>query len=284
VIPASRPDRTRLLDLPSGRVFVVDVGPLDSPLPPLLLLHGLLVTHYSFRHLLGPLSAERRVLAIDLPGAGESDRPRPQDAEGYSVGWLAARVDDVLGELGVSTVDLLGHSFGGTVALWLAATIPARVRRLVLVDPVAFPFDLPLVGRLALLPRVGPMLFENLYRQADLRRYLRGTVSTPELLDATAVDVYWDRLGRTGGREAAHAMLKGIRDLGPLHARMADVRAPTLVVWGDRDALLPVSDGERLVGDLASAELLVIPGCGHAVPEERPDALLSAAREFFGRR
>ena len=279
---ASSPDRTRLVQLSCGRVFVSDVGPLDSDKTPVVLLHGLLVTHYSFRGVAGPLAEDRRVIAIDLPGAGESDRPKPADADGYSIPWLAARIDEVLGELGVSHVDLIGHSFGGTLALWLAATTPARVRRLVVVDPVAYEFNLPFVGRLALLPRLGPILFESLYRQADLRRYLRGTVSTPELLDPRAVDVYWDRLGRTGGREAAHAMLGDLRALEPLHELLPKIEAPTTVVWGDQDALLPVADGERLVSVLADARLKIVEGCGHAVVEERPAALVQIARDFLG--
>ena len=278
---AAASDRTRLVSLPSGRVFVADIGPTDADATPVVLLHGLLVTHYAFRNVMGPLARDRRVLAIDLPGAGESDRPKPADADGYSIAWLADRIDEVLGELSVSKVDVVGHSFGGTLALWLAATRPERVRRLVVVDPVACEFDLPLVGRLALLPRVGPILFESLYRQADLRRYLRGTVSTPELLDPTAVDVYWDRLGRSGGREAAHAMLGDLRALAPLHDRLGEITAPTLVVWGDQDKLLPLADGEQLVRTLPDATLHVVEGCGHAVPEEQPEALVQVVRAFL---
>ncbi len=274
-------DRTRLVPLPSGRVFVADVGPADAETTPVVLLHGLLVTHHAFRDVMGPLARDRRVLAIDLPGAGESDRPRPADADGYSIAWLCDRIDEVLGELSLSRVDLVGHSFGGTLALWLAATRPQRVRRLVVVDPVAYEFDMPLVGRLALLPRVGSILFESLYRQADLRRYLRGTVSTPELLDPRAVDVYWDRLGRRGGREAAHAMLGDLRALAPLHERLGEIAAPTLVVWGDQDKLLPLADGEQLTRTLADATLRVVEGCGHAVPEEQPEVLVRLVREFL---
>lgn len=274
-------DRTRLVALASGRVFVTDVGPTDAAAPPVVLLHGLLVTHYSFRDVIGPLSRDRRVLALDLPGAGESDRPPPSEADGYSIPWLADRIDEVLGELSLSRVDLVGHSFGGTLALWLAATRPDRVRRLVVVDPVAYEFDLPFVGRLALLPRVGPILFESLYRQADLRRYLEGTVSTPSLLDPRALDVYWDRLGRSGGREAAHAMLGDLRTLAPLHDRLGEITAKTLVVWGDQDKLLPLADGHQLVRTLPDATLEIVEGCGHAVPEERPEALVELLHAFL---
>lgn len=274
------PDRTRLVPLAWGRVFVVDQGPAHDQglLPPLVLLHGLLVTHHAFRDLLPALAEHRRVVAIDLPGCGESDRPPPRRADDYSLPWLAAQIVEVLAALDLPRVDLCGHSFGGTVALRLAATFAQRARRLVLVDPVAYPFALPLRGRLALLPRLGPMLFENVYRRADLKRYLARTFSTPELLDELAVDVYWDRLGREGGRDAAHAMLRTLSRLDALAEALARVQAPTLVVWGDRDVLMPIADGERLAAALPDARLEVVAGCGHAVPEERPEALVALVR------
>lgn len=277
-VPALPPDRSRLLPTASGRVFAIDRGPEHGARPPLLLLHGLLVTHHAFRGILDALAADRRVIALDLPGCGESDRPHPEDADDYSLSWLAARVDEALGALGVERCDVLAHSFGGAVAVQLASTVPERARRLVLVDPVVFTLELPLEGRVALVPRLGPLLFKQLYRRAELRRYLIKVFSTPELLEERAVDVYWDRLGRDGGREAAYAMLLQMTRLDPLRERLQRLQAPTLVVWGDRDALMPVETGEQLVALLPDARLQVVEGCGHAVAEERPDALLELAR------
>lgn len=286
--PARPADRSRLVDTSGGRVFAVDRGPSSGSQPPLLLLHGLLVTHHAFRAILEPLATSvagrpgRRVIALDLPGGGESDRPKPSAADDYSLTWLAERVDEALGALGIEQCDLLGHSFGGAVALQLASTVPQRVRRLVLVDPVAFTMELPLEGKMALVPRLGPLLFTQLYRRADLRRYLLRAFSTPELLDERAVDVYWDRLGRDGGREAAYAMLLQMTRMDALRDRLPRVEAPTLVVWGDRDGLVPVENGERLVELLPSAELRLVEGCGHAVAEERPDALLELVQDHLG--
>lgn len=275
------PDRSRLVPTAGGRVFAVDRGPLHGERPPLVLVHGLLVTHHAFRAVLEPLAADRRVIALDLPGCGESDRPPPDEADGYALEWLGARVDEALGALGVDRCDVLAHSFGGAVAVELALAVPALVRRLVLVDAVVFPMELPVQGKLALVPRLGPMVWKQLFRRTELRRHLARVLSTPELLDERAVDVYWDRLGREGGREAAHAMLQRMAELDPGGTRLARVRAPTRVVWGDRDALMPVATGERLARALPDARLVVVEGCGHAVPEERPDALVERAREHL---
>jgi len=203
------------------------------------------------------------------------------DADGYSLAWLAERVHEALGALGVDRCDVLAHSLGGAVAVELATTVPALVRRLVLVDAVVFPMELPLEGRMALLPQLGPFLWKQLYRRSELRRHLVRVLSTPELLDERAVDVYWDRLGRDGGREAAYAMLQQMTRLEPLRDRLPRVQAPTLVVWGDRDALMPVDTGERIAKLVPGAQLRVVEGCGHDVPEERPEVLVELVREHL---
>ena len=276
----SAADRSRLVLLSFGRVYVRDRGPIAGEPPPLLLVHGLMVTSHSYRDVVPLLARTRRVLAVDLPGCGESDRPDPEAAGHYALPWLADRIAELLDRLEVAVVDTVAHSFGGTLALCLAANHPARVRRQVLVDPVAFPMELPLEGRIALVPRLGPYVFKTLYRRADLRRYLGRVFSAPELLDETALNVYWDRLSRDGGREATYAMLGHLTTLAWLRQRLPDVACPTLVVWGDRDALMPMADAERLVELLPDARLAVVDGCGHAVPEERPDRLAALVQEF----
>lgn len=281
-LPLPPPDRSRLVPTAGGRVFAVDRGPEHGEALPLVLLHGLLVTHHEFRGILDGLAVDRRVIALDLPGCGESDRPAPEDADGYSLPWLAERVLEALGALGVLRCDLLAHSLGGAVAVELCASVPRSIRRLVLVDPVVFPFELPIEGRMALLPRLGPFLWKQLYRRSELRRHLQRVLSTPELLDERAVDVYWDRLGRDGGREAAYATLGQMTRLEPLTEKLAKVEAPTLVVWGDRDALMPADTGERLCRMIPQSRLAVVEGCGHAVPEERPEALVELVQGFLG--
>ncbi len=308
--PSPWPDRSRLLPLAPGRIWVQDTGPAEpeSPLgPPLLLLHSILLTGWDFRFIADPLAlAGRRVLAPDLFGCGNSDRPPPADAAGYGFEWHAELLITMLERLGIDEIDLLGHGYGGAVAIHLARLLartsrPVRVRRLILVAPyclaveapIALPGPMPRLRRAWRWVGFSPLVFRTAFRRADLRRFLRRSLSTEDLLDrpefADDVDVYWDRLCRDGGLEAVEAMLAALDALhddirdgvrARLHAAMASLAVPTMVVWGDRDAIIPTPLAEPTLALLPDAELRIIEGCGHAPHRERPQALLRALEGF----
>lgn len=269
------PDRSGLVSLGFGRVYVRDLGPEGDDLPPLILLHDFALSSHSWSMIQPQLAAERRVIALDLPGAGNSDRPAPASADGYSPGWLAKQCAAVISELGLTQVDVLAHGFGAAVAVLMPVEL---VRRAVLVTPLCFSVEPPFGARLR-IPVVGPLLFRGLLRKAEFRAYLERHYSTPELLPKARFDVYWDRIGRDGGMEAAYAMEERMADVGDLADAYRAFGHPTLVVWGDRDHVAPVDDAERAAALLGDARLEVIDGCGHSPQEERPAALVRLVRD-----
>lgn len=286
--PGYRPavaDRSRLVPLEFGRLFLRDLGPDDPAAgPPLLLIHGLLVFGHAFRHLVPELADARRLLIPDLPGAGDSDRPPPVHCAGYSPTWLARTLLGLLDRLELPQVDVLGHSWGGAVAVCLADAAPARVRRLLLVDATCFAMPFPIEGRIALLPGLGPYVFKNLYRRAALAHYLARAFADPSRFTDADLDLYWDRLARSGGREAAYAMLTQLANderMAAMHPRLRALTCETLVVWGRHDAIVPLAHAERLTRAVDGARLEWVEQCGHAVAEEQPAALASLIREHL---
>lgn len=228
-------------------------------------------TQYDFDRLMPRLASQRRVVALDMPGCGDSDRPALTRAQGYAIDWLSEALEQVVTWLGVGPIDLLGHDFGGTVALHWAVT-QHRVRRLTLVAPTLLAGSLPLPGRLGLVPALGPEVFRRAVRRIDLQRYLELCTSSPELLSQSEVDVKWDRLARRGGPEATHALLSQLAAqvrLRPLFGRLS---VPTSLVWGELDEIVPVSHGIRLA-ELLRCEIHTLPGCGHNPLRERPEAV-----------
>ncbi len=309
--PALPEDRSCLLPLAPGRLWVQDLGPelahTSEGAPPILLLHSILLTGWDFRFIADPLAqAGRRVLAPDLFGCGNSDRPAPADASGYGFEWHAELLVTMLASMGIEEIDLLGHGYGGSVAIHLARLLArprarTRVRRLILLAPyclaveapIALPGPMPRMRRAWRWIGFSPLVFRTAFRRADLRRFLRRSLSTVELLERPEfvddVDVYWDRLCRDGGLEAVEAMLEqldalhddardGVRER--LHSAMASLVVPTMVVWGDRDSIVPTPLAEPTLALLADAELRIIEGCGHAPQRERPKALLRVLDSF----
>lgn len=274
-LPAHIADDTRLVQMPFGRVFACDVHPppADVRKPPLVLLHGLFLTHHAFARVIPALAVDRRVVALDLPGAGDSDRPNAEQVEGYGFEWMAEAVMDTLEALGVSACTMVGHDIGGTIALVLGAKHPERVRELFLLSPLALTVSLPLQGTLAIAPSLGLEVFRRALRRTDLVRFLEQSMSTPELLDEGDAHVFWDRLCRWGGREAVYAMLVQLPSVVRLRDRFAAAQVPTTLVWGDRDQIVPVEHASRLASLLPQAREIIIDGCGHNPAYEQPAEL-----------
>jgi pimeloyl-ACP methyl ester carboxylesterase len=298
-------DRSRLLPMAPGRMWVQDLGPAvqpaDDPVP-LLMLHSLLVTGWDFRFIAEPLAAAgRRTVVPDLFGCGDSDRPDAHDTSGYGFAWHAELIARMLDRLEIPCVDVIGHGYGGGVAVHLAQRLErphgehrVRLRRLILIAPHLLPVEAPIAlpGPMPRLRRAwswvgfAPLVFRTVFRRSDLRRFLRRSLSRPDLLDGDRlrndVDIYWDRLCRDGGLEAVQSMLRqldllheftvdGVRERLQVAAR--SITSPTMFVWGDCDQIVPTALAERTTALIPGAELRIVEGSGHAPHRERPDAL-----------
>jgi len=252
-------------------MYVCDRGPEDGPI--LVLLHGLLVHHYEYNRLIPLLEANYRVIAPDFVGCGNSDHPDSDLCEDYRLAFQARVILELFEVLGLGSsrpIHLVGHSMGGAIAGLVALT---RATSLCLVDSSCFTMQMPLEGKLAVLPGIGPLVFTRMFGRADLRRYFNRVFADPRRIDEQTIDIYWDRLARPGAREAAHAMLLQLQDLDAVTAQFREIQCPTAVIWGERDVLLPESQGRRLAATIPGASFHVIEGCGHAPNEETPAQL-----------
>jgi pimeloyl-ACP methyl ester carboxylesterase len=252
---------------------------------PLVLLHGLGASKISWLPLMQGLADRHRVVVPDLPGHGESDKPRSD----YSPRFYAHAVRCLLDAVEVDRAVVVGNSMGGRIGLELALRSPNRVGGLVLLD-AAIP---GLAWRYVMgLTRVFPTGFGAVsipLRRRWMETALRRLFAHPERLQpealATAADefirVYADPRART-------AFLASLRQVvaerpGPFWGSMRRVRQPALVVVGDRDRLVPTRLGIRLAENLPNAELLILPEVGHVPQFEAPEETLAAVRAFLDR-
>jgi pimeloyl-ACP methyl ester carboxylesterase len=273
--------QTRDVTVRGVRIRAVEAGPKDAPA--LLLIHGFLVSWLEWADVLEPLAEKFHVIAPDLPGFGDSEKPGPARYP-YGIDSFAEAMADLVAAFGVGRAHVMGHSMGGAVALTLAADHPELVQRLVVVDPLVYPFDAPLKAKLVLYPFVGPLIFKQLYGRSMFRAYFRDEVFGGGAHDIARVDEHYERFNTPASRESAYATLRAIQDTRSLVARLGRVRMPTLVVWGRDDRIFPVAHASRLAKDLSDARLEVLPA-GHSPGEEIPSAFLGVVQEFLeGRR
>jgi pimeloyl-ACP methyl ester carboxylesterase len=247
-----------------------------------VLIHGWLMSHWYFRPVIDALAENYEVYALDLPGYGESDRPSPS-AFGYDLGSYADLVAHVMQMLELPRADVMGASMGGGVAVTLAARHPERVQRLVAVAPAVYPLPVRALDvRIALIPGIGPLLFKYAIRRSDFARAARAlAVRDARCLDDEWVDYFWARLNRAGGLEAGYACLRALLSMADNNADPGRVRAPTLLVWGDEDRMVPLRHGRRLSRAIAGAQLEIVPASGHMPFIERPDEFLRMVGPFL---
>ena len=241
-----------------GRIFGTTHGPAPFRV---LALPGWLHTTADFDAALGALAPEAGSVALDLPGFGGAT-PEPAEATG-SAGYAAA-VAPVLGELDEAPVVVVGHSFGGRVALRLAASHPERVRALVLTG-------VPLLPRTDRPPAKAPLGF-----RLAKALHRRGLLSE-ERMEA--------RRRRSGSADYRNAPSATMRDVlvtvtnERYEGELAALRCPVELLWGEDDDQVPASVARRaaeVLGDRAT--LTTLPGVGHFTPTAAPGALADAIR------
>ncbi len=248
---------------------------------PTVLIHDVLQSHLAWTDVMGPLAERLQVVALDLPGAGESEKPSLARFA-YDFRAFGEVVADVIAALGLGRVSLVGHGLGAAVALACAAAHPALVDKLVLVAPSVYEHGrVAPLDRLAKVPLFGPMALKQLVGLSEFRRYFRDYVYADDAPIAPGVvEAHFERFGSPAGREATYATLRATRDKRSVVALLPRVRQETLVVTGRLDRLVAASDGRRLVRELGAARLVAL-DCGHSPPEEAPAALTSAVLDFL---
>ena len=234
--------------------------------PPIVFLHVLSASVYAWRKNLAPVAAAGyRVIAFDNRGFGFSGKP----ATGYDKASYARLTVALLDALHLPDAVLIGHSMGGAIAAEVAIAHPERVRGLVLIGSAGLGAREPPLLRVGRWPLVGPLLFA--FRGRGLtERLLKATYADPRKVSVADVDQYYAPVAEPEYGRSLRAVLREFRFDG-LAGRLDHIAAPTLVLWGEADRLIPITLGRALAAGIPRAAFLSVPGAGHAVQEEAPD-------------
>lgn len=248
--------------------------------PPLLLLHGLLMDHGAWDDVIPGLARHYRVIAPDLPGFGESEKPPPTRFD-YGVEAFMECVADLISALGIGRTHVIGHGLGGAIALTLAAQNAEFVDKLVLVDAHVFGQGQRAASRTFSWPVLGSFFFKQLYGRRLFRGYFRDRIFSPGFpLPVAQVDRFYDMFNTPAARESALATLTALEDTRSTVARLGRVKAPTFVVWGAGDSFQPPQVGQRLAREVNAARFSVMDS-GAAPHMEQSKAFVESVLSFF---
>ncbi len=264
----------RYISTDFGDIHIVEKGEGH----PVLLVHGLFVSSHTFDLLMERSPEGMHLIAVDLPGFGDS-KPAPS----YRPSWQAMvqcviRIADTLD---LNKFDLIGHSMGGGIAIRTAAALGKRVRKLVLIDAVSYPFSLPFKGRLFLIPLLGNLFFRLFDRKLFVAYFENDVFLDTSKMDKKKVLAHYENL--CAQRKAALACVRETADPTWVSEGVKDIEAHTLVLWGEKDTLVPLHISKLLMSNLAKADCEVIADCGHSPIEEQPDKAAAIIFSFLSK-
>lgn len=270
------------------------LGPPEAPVKlfyeekgqgsPVLLVHGFGASTFTWRNIAPALAEDYRVIAVDLKGFGQSDKPFD---ERYSVFDQAELLKQLIIDSDLRDLTLVGHSYGGGVVLILALDddprLKGRISKLVLLDTIAYPQDIPVFFRMLDMPFVSQVGVRMVPPAVQTRIALRIAYLDNSKIDDEEVEMYAAPLRTAAGK---HAIIHSARQIVPegleeISARYKSIEVPTLIGWCDYDRIVPLDVGIKLRRTLPNARLEIIEGCGHMPHEEQPEATLSLIQDFL---
>ncbi len=254
--------------------------------PAVLFIHGLTGSHRNWAHLVEKLDTDHRVLVPDLFGHGASAKPMGD----YSLGAHAATLRDLLDRLGIDQVTLVGHSFGGGIAMQFCYLFPGRVERLVLVASGGLGRSVNPILRAATLPGsewVLPLIASKWVRgRAEAVGRVLTSGGWQASADVTEVWRGFTSLADADTRRAFLATTRSVIDPGgqtvTAHDRLPNaIEIPTLVVWGTRDRMIPAWHATTAHEVMADSRVVLFEGAGHFPHLEEPERFAELLSAFI---
>ncbi len=248
------------------------------------MLHGFGASSFTWRHWAPRLARRGRVLCVDYKGFGAAPKPA---SDSYELADQAKTLLQLIDQLGLGRVTLVGHSLGGGIALLVAKELCKRAENrlncLVLIASLAYRQRLSPFIPLSRNVRLSRFLVQTLGPQRLVRWVLNSIVHDPGVITSEMVDAYALPLRTRLGVEAALATGRSILTSGTNHIseNISEIDVPTLLMWGANEKVVPYWVGERLAEQLPDARLVTIQQCGHIPPEETPDQSFSMVSSFL---
>lgn len=264
----------RFVEIDGVRVRVREEGPASGA--PIVLVHGFTFSLETWDAWARSLARDYRVIRYDLAGHGLTG---PDPARRYSPMERAEFLSRLFDELELGPAVIAGNSLGGMIAWRFAAMNPERVAALVLVSPSAYPLNG--VGDEAASPPPAMQAFLKTAPEAGVAASVGFIYADASKVSPKRLELLRDMMRRRGNGDAFVQSIEQFVLPDPTND-LRSIAAPTLIMWGSEDRVVPPEHGDRLAADIPGSKLVTFQGAGHVLQEEAPEETLTVLRDFLG--
>jgi pimeloyl-ACP methyl ester carboxylesterase len=252
---------------------------------PIVLLHGTGASLHTWDGWVNALKSERKIIRLDLPAYGLTG---PNPTSDYSQEFYATFINDFLTKLGVKQCIISGNSLGGSIAWNYAVKYPEKVSKMILVDAGGYAMkskSVPIAFQVAAWPVI-KNLFKYVTPRSIVQKSIENVYADKSKVTETLVDRYFELSLREGNRQAFIDRMSEFRNKGILNVKTSQIKnllMPTLIIWGDKDFLIPLEVGEKFHADLPNDTLVVFKNLGHTPMEEDAAKTVAVVKDFLKR-
>lgn len=274
--PSYTNDASRFIPLMGMQVHYRDEGNTNDSLP-LVLIHGTSSSLHTWDSLVIRLKDMKRIIRMDLPAFGLTGANPERD---YSMKYYNRFIDSMLIKLNVKQCIIAGNSLGGSIAWNQALYSPDKIAGLILINSGGYPKknEKGNIGfKLASMPYVGPIL-AKFTPKFLIRKSLEDVYSDDGKISEALEDRYFDLLLRAGNRQATIDIFQ--QRAKPEPEKIKRISIPTLIIWGEDDQLIDVSNAHRFHEDIKGSQLMIIKRSGHVPMEESPAIVYKSISSF----
>jgi pimeloyl-ACP methyl ester carboxylesterase len=251
--------------------------PLQNRRPVLAMVHGYLSSLFSYRLLTPLLEDDFTILIFDLPGFGKSEKSKTYK---HSLDNYAVTLIQLLETFNMSKVNVVGHSMGGQIGLRAARLAPTMIERLIGLAPAGYMGPVKKSMRMATRIPAFPFFLRLYFKRYNVLNTFLEVTYDKTIVNKEMMDGYIEPL-----KEKAfyNSLTRLIQDReGDLSSEdVSQITQPILLLWGKEDRIVPLEIGERFAKDLPQATLKIYKETGHLLPEEKPDEVAQAIRDFL---
>jgi pimeloyl-ACP methyl ester carboxylesterase len=269
---------SEFVEIDGMQVHFRDQG-LATDSVPIVLIHGTGASLHTWEAWVSELKNEHRIITLDLPAYGLTG---PNQTGDYSQEFYVGFMDKFLSKLNIKRCILGGNSLGGGITWAYALEHPERVSKMILVDAGGYPMvskSVPIAFQIARMPVLGN-LFKYVLPHSIIEKSLQNVYVHDDRITLELIERYYDMASREGNRKAFLDRMK-VSIKSDKYLKIKTLTMPTLIIWGEKDGLIPTDVAEKFHRDLPNDTMIIFKDLGHTPMEEDPMITVKAVKEFL---